>query len=111
MVRRSEFFGWLLCALFLIIFVLFIVWLCYFIPISCKSKENELLFKGLAKRLCKDSDFSVRVFDDKDACCRLIRMTVCTSSYRLEGELAENCSGYNDFVPYMRFCLPKTSAI
>lgn len=110
MVRRSEIISWLLCALFIILFVLFIVWLCYFVSFSCKAKETELLFKGLNKKLCKDSDFSARVFEDEDPCCRLIRMTICTSS-RLRDDLEESCSGYNDFIPFMRYCLPKTSAI
>ena len=77
----------------------------------CKTRQAKLLWKGLEPKLCKDEDFLTKVFEDKDACCRIMRMEICSSAYRLQGELEENCSAYKDFLPFMRNCLPKTSAL
>lgn len=111
MSRRSEICWWSFCSFFVISFILFIVGLCYLFSSVCKETETKLLWEGLGTKLCKDSDFTARVFEDEDACCRIVRLTVCIDSYRLVGELEEVCSAYSDFVSFMKYCCKKASAL
>ena len=109
--KLSKIITSLVCIFSILLIVLFFVWCFYLFPSSCKIKERELLWKELGAKLCKISDFSTSLFKDDDACCRIIRNTICVGSYHLDDELEETCSAYNDFIPFMKLCLPKISAI
>lgn len=108
---REKIIATLVCVFLIFLVVLFFWWIFYMFPSTCKTKERELLWKGLEPKLCKDYDFAATLFKDNDACCRIIKNSICARSYHLDEELDEICASYNDFIPFMKNCLPKTSAI